>query len=126
MLVDEKGMRITSHRGHRVSGITPEEIDAMLADLKGRVEGYCVGRKGETFSIRSILGGENFTWKNSPLQRLYDIYENSGCSYDESVKRAGKAAGRLLKRAIIELQDRTFQLCDAGLANGYMWLGDHP
>ena len=127
MLVDKTGTHIITHHGNSVSGIKPEELEAMLHHLDGLVRGYVIGRKGVVFTIRDILGGDNFVWTGTPLQRLYEIYDEAGYSEEDCIKCAGQAAGRLLKRVIIEIDGMTFELHEAvdGRVNGYAWRGDH-
>lgn len=125
MLENTRGVPIVSHRGKHVRGISQECLDKMIAQLKGLVVGYCTNNPYRQFSVRNILGGENFVWVGTPLQGLYDKHINEGKSDAEAIAAAGQDAGRLLKRAIIEMKGRTFVLGDAGLANGYIWKGDH-
>ena len=125
MLESTGGKPIREHRGKRVRGISQECLDRMIAQLKGLVIGFCTNNPYRQFSIRDLLGGENFVWVGTPLQDLYEKHINEGKSDDEAITAAGQDAGRLLKRAIIEMEGRTFVLSDAGLVNGYTWKGDH-
>ena len=60
------------------------------------------------------------------MYRLYEKYVDEGYSSDATVEEAGKTAGHLLKRVLIDDVTRTYHLGDAGMANGYTWIGDGP
>lgn len=60
------------------------------------------------------------------MEVLYNKYVDEGYSSDDAVKMAGKSAGHLLKRVLIQDRNRTYILGDAGMANGYTWVGDGP
>ena len=125
MLEDRNGVPVKAHKGRSVRGIPKERLDEMIAQLKGLVVGYCTSNPHRQFSIRDILGGENLVWYGTPLQCLYDKHIQEGKSHVDAIAATGQDAGRLLKRAIIELDGRTFVMGDAGRATGYTWKGDH-
>ena len=78
------------------------------------------------FAARDLLGGANYFWEGTPMDVFYEKYIREGYSSDDAVKMAGKSAGHLLKRVLIEDRNRTYVLGDAGLANEYTWKGDRP
>lgn len=60
------------------------------------------------------------------MEVLFTKYIAEGYSTEAAIEEAGKSAGHLLKRVLIEDNNRTYRLGDAGMANGYTWLGDGP
>ena len=127
MLEDNNGKPITTHRGGSVRGVSEPEIQRMLDFLFGAVRAICADREGTQFAARDFLGGANYFWQGTPMYRLYEKYIDEGYSQDAAIKEAGKTAGHLLKRVLIEVDtNRTYVLGDAGLANGYTWKGDGP
>ena len=121
MLVDKFRMKITTHRGSSVGGVSLAEIEKILIFIVGGVRTWCKAVGDKQFALRDLFGGENYCWEGTPLQVLYDKFCNEGYASDEAVQRAGNAAGRLLKRVLIEDTTRTYVVGDAGLANGYTW-----
>ena len=126
MLIDQHDKPIETHRGGSIRGVSDAEIQRMLDFLFGAVRAICADREGTQFAARDFLGGTNYFWEGTPMQVLYNKYINEGYSSDAAVEEAGKTAGHLLKRVLIEDENRTYRLGDAGLANGYTWIGDGP
>ena len=126
MLEDNNGIPIETHRGGSIRGVSEPEIQRMLDFLFGAVRARCADCEGLQFAARDLLGGANYFWQGTPMEVLYDKYVTEGYSSDDAVKMAGKSAGHLLKRVLIEDKFRTYVLGDAGLANGYTWKGDGP
>ena len=83
-----------------VTGISPEERQSIIDFLQGAVYCWCKNRKNEWFSMRDLMGGDNFYWQGTPLVVLYDKHENLGKNSESAVKDAGKDSGWLLKRVI--------------------------
>ena len=126
MLIEQNDKPIETHRGGSIRGVSDAEIQRMLDFLFGAVRAICADREGTQFAARDFLGGTNYFWEGTPMQVLYNKYINEGYSSDAAVEEAGKTAGHLLKRVLIEDENRTYRLGDAGLANGYTWIGDGP
>lgn len=126
MLVDNNGARIETHHGGSIRGVSEADVRRMLDFLFGAVRAICANRKGVQFAARDFLGGENFSWEGTPMQILFEKYVDEGYSTDDAVAEAGKSAGRLLTRVLIEDRTRTYRLDDAGMANGYTWIGGVP
>ena len=130
MLEDQNGTPITAHKGGSVAGLNEAEIQAILYFIQGAVRAFC--KNGDpnngnyvTFALRDLFGGVNYCWGGTPMQALYDkFYNTDGADPDEEsvIDEAGKAAGRLLKRVLIEEEGRVYKQCDAGMANGYTWI----
>ena len=68
--------------------------------LQGAVYCWCKNRPDEWFSIRELMGGENYYWQGTPLIVLYEKHSNKDKSYDEAVKGAAIDSGWLLKRVL--------------------------
>lgn len=106
-----------------VRGFSERELQRMRDYLLGAVQVWCRDRHGEWFAARDLLGGANTYWQGTPLQRLYDYY--MGYSDDDvfSRKQAGRAAGHLLKRVLIEDRKRTYE-SRQGYTREYRWVGE--
>lgn len=126
MLIDNQGNQITDHRGGSIRNVGEQDIQRMLDFLFGAVRAICADREGTQFAARDFLGGANYFWQGTPMYRLYEKYVVEGYSSDAAVEEAGKTAGHLLKRVLIDDETRTYRLGDAGMANGYTWIGDGP
>lgn len=126
MLIDNQGNQITDHRGGSIRNVGEQDIQRMLDFLLGAVRAICADREGTQFAARDFLGGANYFWQGTPMYRLYEKYVDEGYSSDAAVEEAGKTAGHLLKRVLIDDETRTYRLGDAGMANGYTWIGDGP
>lgn len=93
-----------------VRGIDESELQRMRDYLLGAVHSWCRDRHGEWFAARDLLGGANYYWRGTPLQRLYDFYlEISAGDEDYSKRQAGIAAGHLLKRVLAEDEKRKYE-----------------
>ena len=60
-----------------VTGISEEEKRRIKDFLQGGVYCWCKNRKDEWFSLRDLMGGDNFYWQGTPLLPLYLKHENS-------------------------------------------------
>ena len=76
--------------------------------MKGAVYSWCKNRKGEWFSLRDLMGGDNFYWNGTPLLDLYLKHKNLGKNSETSIKDAGKDAGWILKK-VLKKDDRKFE-----------------
>lgn len=126
MLIDANGNRITTHRAGSIRGVPDADIQRMLDFLQGAVRARCADCEGLQFAARNLLGGANYFWEGTPMEVLFTKYIAEGYSTEAAIEEAGKSAGHLLKRVLIEDNNRTYRLGDAGMANGYTWLGDGP
>ena len=96
---------IGNSRLRRVTGITPRDRDRILDFLQGAIYCWCKNRPAEWFSLRDLMGGENFHWNGTPLIALWTKHDGHSRN---PVKEAGKEAGCLLK-AVIVRDPRTFR-----------------
>lgn len=77
--------------------ISDKEFDLCKTYIQGAVHGVCNNNKGKHFSVLSLFGGENAMWHDTPLQIIYDYYNNNKVNNELPAKSAGKDVGRLLK-----------------------------
>lgn len=108
----------------KVHGFTDREIQRMLDYLQGAVHVWCRDRHGEWFAARDLLGGANYYWQGTPLMRLYEYYMEQSDEDDEySITQAGRTAGHLLKRVLIEDSKRRYEVRQ-GYTREYRWVGE--
>jgi hypothetical protein len=98
-----------------VRGISDEQKQRIRDFLQGAVYSWCKNRKDEWFAARDLLGGDNYSWENTPM---YPLYKKSN-----DVEQAGKDAGWLLKQVIAD-DKRSFETKKEGLVRQYRWTGD--
>lgn len=108
----------------RVNGFSERELREMEAYLQGVVYCWCknVGAN-HWFAARDLLGGENYFWGGTPMARLYEYYlggDDHNNAY--AIEEAGKAAGRLLKKVLVE--DRRQFNTREGYTREYCWTGN--
>ncbi|WP_411897539.1 hypothetical protein [Elizabethkingia occulta] len=101
-----------------VNGITPEEEQRIIDFLQGAVYCWCKNRKDEWFSLRELMGGDNFYWESTPLEPLYTKHKAVGAT--DPVKSAGKDCGWLLKKVIIR-DSRDFETDKFEMTRKYKW-----
>ena len=107
-----------------VHGFIEREIQRMRDYLLGAVQAWCRDRHGEWFAARDILGGPNFYWQGTPLYPLYEYYlDKSEGDSDYAISQAGRAAGHLLKRVLIEDTKRNYETRQR-FTREYRWVGE--
>jgi len=112
---------LKNFRVRGVVGITEEERKRIYDFLQGAVYCWCKNRKNEWFSLRDLMGGDNYYWKGTPLNSLYLKHKNKGKADEEAVnKGAGKDAGWLLKKMIKE-DKRMFDTKREDYIRKYKW-----
>ena len=84
-----------------VHGINEEQKTRIRDVLQGAVYCWCKNRPDEWFSMRDLMGGENYYWEGTPLIALYEKHHEE----DDAVERAGKDSGWLLKRVRKDVLD---------------------
>ena len=112
---------ITDSEIRTVNGISLEQQERICNFIQGAVYCWCKNRKDEWFSIRDLMGGENFNWEGTPLIVLYEKHRQMGKSQNDSVSDAGKDSGWLVKRVINDDQ-REFQTKKEDLVRKYRWI----
>ena len=99
---------INSSEIREVTGISNKEKQRIFDFLQGAVYCWCKNRKKEWFSLRDLMGGDNYYWEGTPLLVLYLKHENKGKDWELAVKDAGKDSGWILKK-VIDADKRSFK-----------------
>lgn len=102
-----------------VTGISAAEKQRIYDFLQGGVYCWCKNRKDEWFTVRNLLGGENFDWNGTPLQVLFDKHKKKGKTDDDAVSEAAKDAGWIAKKVIND-DRREFETKDE-FVRSYKW-----
>lgn len=104
-----------------VEGISRGDAEKIHVFLQGAVYCWCKNRKDEWFSLRDLMGGDNYYWEGTPLIALYNKHVSLNSA--DSVKAAGMDCGALLK-SVICMDSRRFETRKAGIGLGrqYKWL----
>lgn len=111
---------IPSSELRNVPGLDDSERALICAYLQGAVYCWAKNRRGEQFSVRDLVGGENTDWDGTPLQRLYDRHLKVGKTNGEAFKAAAKDAGWIMK-SILDKDNREFEIDSSGYTNKYRW-----
>ena len=98
--------------------IPASDIVAICYFLQGAVYCWCKNRPHEWFSMRDLMGGDNYYWQGTPLIALYNKQLTNGSA--DPVKEAGKESGWLLKKVISD-DGRTFETKEEELIRKYRW-----
>jgi len=112
MLINDKSRIINVH------GLTDEQKKSIMDFLQGAVYCWCKNRKGEWFSMRELMGGDNYYWQGTPLIALYEKHEDE---VDDPVKVAGQDSGKLLK-AVLKKDKRKFEVKEEAMIKQYRWI----
>lgn len=112
---------IPSSEVRDVHGISLQQKMRICDYLQGAVYCWCKNRKDEWFSMRDLMGGENFQWQGTPLYALYKKQVTAGVLGQEATTGAGKDSGWLLKRVISE-DLRQFETKKEELIRKYRWV----
>ncbi len=104
-----------------VSGISSDEKQRIIDFLQGAVYCWCKNRKYEWFSIRDLMGGDNYHWDAVPLMALYQKHIDKGKNSIEAVKDAGKDSGWILKK-VIDSDKRVFDTKKEEQIRKYRWV----
>ena len=100
-----------------VHGLTPDEITRIRDFLQGAVYCWCKNRPSEWFSLRDLMGGENYHWQGTPLFALFQKHHPDPAA----VKLAGQDGGWILKRVITD-DTRSFETREAEQIRQYRWV----
>jgi hypothetical protein len=104
-----------------VKGISTVEKQRIKDFLQGAVYCWCKNRNDEWFSIRDLMGGENFDWTGNPMIALYQKHINKGKNDADAISDAGKDAGWLLKK-VVSSDIRQFETTVDELVRKYKWV----
>lgn len=101
-----------------------KDLKPMRDYLLGAVKAWCKDRKEQWFAARDILGGANYYWQGTPLYKLFEYYrDHSNQDVENAVTQAGRSAGHLLKRVLIEDKKRNNET-RVEYTRQYRWVGD--
>lgn len=101
-----------------VHSISKEKAEEIKDFLQGAIRCYDKVVAGEWFSLRDLMGGENFDWNGTPLQDLFESYRGRS----DAFKMTAKSAGWLLKAAIIDDQYRHYETKKEAFTRKYRWV----
>ena len=110
-------MLLKSLTVRKVKGITPVQEKEICKFLQGCVYSWCNNNYNQWFSLRDFMGDKNYYWENTPLYCLYEKHKHK----ITAVKDAGKDAGWILKKVILE-DKRTFDTKKEALIRKYKWV----
>ena len=101
-----------------VSGLSDDQRSAIVNFLQGAVYCWCKNRRDEWFSLRDLMGGDNFFWDGTPLHTLFEKHEISS---QDPTKQAGQDGGWLLK-SVIHRDRRDFETREEHMIREYRWV----
>ena len=101
--------------------ITNEEKQRIIDFLQGAIYDWCKNKPDEWFSMRDLMGGENYHWEGTPLFVLYEKHLGRGKEMDSAIEDAGKDSGWLLKW-VINKDNREFETKTEELIRKYRWI----
>lgn len=129
MLVDSKGKQINPSLNQPTDPVfrfsSPKEYEAMRDFLLGRTLDWIKSKSG-FFGVKELVGGSK-GWEETPLQWLYDYFEESekgkSCQNglkgsQEAFNKAGMAAGVLLKDVLAALPPCTLRFVQEDKKHG--------
>ncbi len=112
-----QGDNISTKNVHELS---ENEMQRIRDFFQGAVYCWCKNRKGEWFSARDFIGGDNYYWEHYPLGILYLRQIGAGKTHEEAHEQAAKDAGHILKKVLFD-DDRIFETKD-GYTRSYLWI----
>lgn len=104
-----------------VNFIDINDIQRIKDYLQGAVYCWCNTKGEEWFSARDFVGKENFDWRGTPCQILFDALYKDENNVDYAVEEAGKALGRILKTVLSQDMQRTFETKKEFKSRIYRW-----
>lgn len=105
-----------------VSGISSKQKKEICKFLQGCVYCWCNNNSDQWFSLRDLMGDNNFDWHDTPLIVLFEKHRyNLQKSEEDAIRDAGKDAGWLLKKVISE-DNRIFDTKKENLIRQYQWV----
>lgn len=87
--------------------VSDEEIELMLAYIKGTVYGYTAEDSNKWFSVLILFGGKNSDWHNTPIQLLYDRHAENRIA--DAKEMAAKDVGLLLLKVLHEDKNKHYE-----------------
>jgi len=122
----QRKMLIGETKSRDIEGLSPDAHRRIMDFLRGAVYAWCITRKRDWFSLKDLFGGINYRWQGTPLAILNEIRAStpSTMSTTGGADTAGRDAGILLKRVLIEDERRSFKTMKEGTTRKYCWTGD--
>ncbi len=105
----------------KVNGLSASQEQKIIDFLQGAVYCWCKNKPAKWFSMRDLMGGENFFWEDTPLMALFNKHKNKGKNNDKAIDGAGKDSGWLLKRVIVN-DKRVFETKVEERIRKYRWV----
>lgn len=103
-----------------VHGIDIIDKQRIIDFLQGAVYCWCKNRPDEWFSMRDLMGGDNFYWEGTPLYKLFVKHISNGLDSTTAIKKAGIDSGWLLKK-VINNDKREFDSKTEDMIRKYKW-----
>ena len=97
--------------------ISAEEIALAKDYIQNAVHSHCNSNPDKEFSVRTLFGGDNKDWTDTPLQCIYDYHKYVRMSKDPA-EDAAKDVGWLLK-SVLSIDARNFEYAGKNTGNMY-------
>lgn len=111
------------HVFRKVKHLNLTEKDLIICFMQGAIYSWVKNRKGEWFAVRDLVGGDNYYWEGTPLEKLWlKQTKLLGKTGNKAIKGAAKDLGWLTKQLIHD-NKRTFETKKSGLVRVYRWTG---
>ena len=96
--------------------ISAEELALAKAYMQGAVHSFCGCNGDREFSVRTLFGGTNRDWSDTPLQWIYEYHKSAG--KPDPAEAAAKDVGWLFKQVLLD-DVRTFRYVRDDTGNVY-------
>ncbi|WP_290724990.1 hypothetical protein [Fibrobacter sp. UBA2449] len=111
-------MLIQDGKIRKIHAISEAKVQEIKHFFQGAIRCHDKVAVGEWFSLRDLMGGENFDWNGTPLQELFEAYRGRS----DALKMAAKSAGWLLKAAIKDDPYRRYETKKEAFTRKYRWV----
>jgi hypothetical protein len=111
-------MLISKGKIRKIHSISESQAQEIKNYLQGAIRCHDKVAAGKWFSLRDLMGGENFDWNGTPMQDLFEAYRGR----DDALKVTAKSAGWLLKTAIKEDPYRRYETKKEAFTRKYRWV----
>ena len=102
------------------SDATEQIRNEVYAFLQGAVYCWCNVKKGDEFAFRKLFGDENANWNGTPLQKIYDHFNDGSVPEKQAYDSARQVAGKML-REVLDGDRRNFTEEHHSLTQNYTW-----
>lgn len=104
MIVSESKVKVSAISAN----IPAVDIEIIKIYIQGAVYSFCKNNPNSWFSVRTLFGGENTDWSNTPLNKIYNyhIKEQS----NNPLQSSAIDVGRLLKSVLADDKTRVFEM----------------